>query len=237
MSVNADPALTLLLVALQNAILLIATVGIFWAGVLVMRGFGKKRSFSLNPLGISRPANGFRGGAVLGIAVGIGALAASFPLNALSAYLLEAAGYSVDLSAQQPFMRGLESFVSQNPGVAIPAVFLVVVIFGPAIEELVFRGAIFGGLHKLGRLATGRAGGEKRFTKMAAFVVSAALSSAFFASLHLEPAIFPAIFVLAVSLCWLLRKTGSLLPPFIAHATFNSFAVIAIVFGGLSTPA
>lgn len=66
----------------------------------------------------------------------------SFPLNALSAYLLEALG-------------------SQDPGAAIPAVFLV------------------------------------------------------------------------ASLCWLLRKTGSLLPPFVARATFNAFAATLLVLGGL----
>ncbi|MEW6637832.1 MAG: CPBP family intramembrane glutamic endopeptidase, partial [Actinomycetota bacterium] len=197
------------------------------------RGFGKRKSFSLSPLGVRRPANGFRSGAVLGLAVGVGALAASFPLNALSAYVLETLGYRADRGAQQPLMRGVEALVSQDPVFAVPAVFLVVVVVGPAVEELVFRGAIFGGLYNLGRLATGRAGGEKRFTKMAAFVLSAALSSALFASLHLEPAIFPAIFVLAASLCWLLRRTGSLLPPFIAHATFNSFATTLLVLGGL----
>jgi len=39
--------------------------------------------------------------------------------------------------------------------------------------------------------------------------------------------------VLAISLCWLLRRTGSLLPPFVAHATFNSFTTALLVLAGL----
>lgn len=232
---NAGPGLTLLLVVLQNAILLSLTVGVFWTGVLAMRGFGRRRSFSLSPLGIARPANGFRNAVLLGLAVGVGALLASFPLNALSAYLLEVAGYPTGPNAQQPFIRSLESFVSRKPSVAVPAVFLVVVVVGPAVEELVFRGAIYGGLYNLVRVITGRsvAYGRTRAGDKIAFVLAVTLSSALFATLHLEPGIFPTIFVLAASLCWLLRRTGSLLPPFVAHATFNSFATALVVLGGL----
>lgn len=225
-----DPALTLLLVVLQNIVFLVATIGVFWAGVLVMRAFGRRKSFSLRPLGFAGPANGLRGGVGLGLAVGAGALVISFPLNALSAYLLETLGYQADRNVQQPLMRGVESLVSQSPFLAIPAVFLVIVVIGPAVEELVFRGAIFGGLYNLGRLVVGK---SARIGGTAAFVVSAGLSSALFASLHLEPAIIPAIFVLAVSLCWLLRRTGSLLPPLVAHATFNSFTTALLVLAGL----
>lgn len=227
---NVDPGLTLLLVVLQNIVFLVLTIGVFWAGILVMRGFGRRKSFSLSPLGFSRPANGLWRGLGLGLAVGVGALLVSFPLNALSAYLLEVLGYQADRSVQQPLMRGVESLVSQSPLLAIPVAFLVIVVIGPAVEELVFRGAIFGGLYKLGRLVTGK---TARIGGTAAFVVSAGLSSALFASLHLEPAILPAIFVLAVSLCWLLRRTGSLLPPFVAHATFNSFTTALLVLAGL----
>ena len=235
---SVDSGTILLLVVAQNVALLAITVGTFWAGVLVMRWFGSKRSLSLGPLGVRSPANGWPRGAALGLAVGVGALAASFPLTALSAYLLEAAGYAVGPGAQRPFMRGLEAFVSQSPTLAIPAVFLVVVVLGPAVEELVFRGAIFGGLYNLGRLLTRRSGpvvGERAAgaKSMAALIVSVALSSTLFASLHLEPVIFPAIFLLAVSLCWLLRRTRSLVPPFVAHATFNLFATVLLVLGGL----
>lgn len=225
-----EPGLTLLLVVLQNVVFLVVTVGVFWAVILVMRAFGRRKSFSLSPLGFARPANGLWRGLGLGLAVGVGALVVSFPLSALSAYFLELLGYQADRNVQQPLMRGVESLVAQRPLVAIPAAFLVIAVIGPAVEELVFRGAIFGGLYNLGRFVTGK---TARIGGATAFVVSAGLSSALFASLHLEPAIIPAIFVLAFSLCWLLRRTGSLLPPFVAHATFNSFTTALLVLAGL----
>jgi membrane protease YdiL (CAAX protease family) len=36
-----------------------------------------------------------------------------------------------------------------------------------------------------------------------------------------------------VILCALFERTGSLLPTFVAHATFNSFAVSLIILAGL----
>jgi membrane protease YdiL (CAAX protease family) len=41
--------------------------------------------------------------------------------------------------------------------------------------------------------------------------------------------------LLAVALCALYRRTGSLLPCFVAHAAFNSFAVLVIILSGLGT--
>ena len=40
-------------------------------------------------------------------------------------------------------------------------------------------------------------------------------------------------FILAMLLCDLFRRTDSLLPCFVAHATFNSFATSIIVLDGL----
>jgi uncharacterized protein len=54
-----------------------------------------------------------------------------------------------------------------------------------------------------------------------------------FASLHREPILVPALVILAVLLCALFERTGSLLPSFIAHATFNSLAVLLIILTGL----
>jgi uncharacterized protein len=111
------------------------------------------------------------------------------------------------------------------------------VIFGPAVEELVFRGAVFNGLYRLsGRLASKRFGeseSTRRTARRAAFALAALASSVVFALLHLEPVLLPALLILAVTLCALFERTGSLLPTFVAHATFNSFAVSLIVLAGL----
>jgi membrane protease YdiL (CAAX protease family) len=45
--------------------------------------------------------------------------------------------------------------------------------------------------------------------------------------------LLPALLILAVILCALFARTGSLLPTFVAHATFNSLAALLIILGGL----
>ena len=66
------------------------------------------------------------------------------------------------------------------------------------------------------------------------FVFSALASSVLFALLHLEPVLLPTLVILAMILCYLFRRTGSLLPCFVAHATFNSFATAIIILDGLN---
>lgn len=213
-------------------------VCVFWLGVVAARALGRKASFSLAPLGFRRPDGGLLAGAVLGVAVGVGAIVVSIIVNPISAFVLDRLGYSTESTVQQPFMRGLVGWVEQNPATAIPAIILVVVVIGPAVEELVFRGAVFNGLNRLGVLLTRAAGAAPGRASGgtfggAVFVFSALLSSAFFALLHLEPVLLPAILILAVALCALFRRTGSLLPPLVAHATFNSFATSLIILNGL----
>ena len=209
---------------------------VFWLGVTVARAFGRKASFSLAPLGFARPKGGLLAGIGAGIAVGIGAIVVSVIVNPISVFVLDSLGYSTESTVQQPFMRGLVGWVETNPATAIPAIILVVVLFGPAVEELVFRGAVFNGLNRLGALVSSRAVGSEnpaRPTSKTSFVLSTLGSSVFFALLHLEPVLLPAILLLAIALCALFQRTGSLLPPLVAHATFNSFATSLIILNGL----
>jgi uncharacterized protein len=224
-------------VVLLNVVLVGLTVGLFWGGVLVVRGFGGKAGYSLAPLGFSRPRGGVFAGISVGVAVGVGAVIASLPINAASAFILDRLGYSTERSVQGPFMQGLTRWVEQSPTLAVPAIILVVVILGPAVEELVFRGAVFNGLYRLlgGYVSKGLGGPEAstRTSRRLTFALAALASSAFFALLHLEPVLLPALLVLAVVLCGLFARTGSLLPSFVAHATFNSFATSLIILSGL----
>jgi membrane protease YdiL (CAAX protease family) len=224
-------------VVLLNVVLLGLTVGLFWGGVLVVRGFGGKAGYSLAPLGFSRPRGGVFAGISVGVAVGVGAVIASLPINAASAFILDRLGYSTERSVQGPFMQGLTRWVEQSPTLAVPAIILVVVILGPAVEELVFRGAVFNGLYRLlgGYVSKGLGGPEASTwtSRRVSFALAALASSAFFALLHLEPVLLPALLVLAVVLCGLFARTGSLLPSFVAHATFNSFATSLIILSGL----
>jgi uncharacterized protein len=134
-------------------------------------------------------------------------------------------------------MEGLVGWVSESPGVAIPAIILVVVLFGPAVEELVFRGVVFNGLYRLGVLVYTRsvgAGDSKSLPSKTIFISSALASSVLFALLHLEPVLLPVLLILAITLCALFQRTGSLLPSFVAHATFNSVAAVLIILSGLN---
>lgn len=245
-----DAATTMLLIVAQNAAFVGLTLGAFWGGVLALRGFGRRFSFSLRPLGFVKPPQGAARTVAVGVGAGLAAIVLSAALNVVSRYSLRALGYPAEGSAQQPLMDGISSWVSQSPLVAIPLVFLTIGFLTPVAEEILFRGGIFGGLQRLlsalfAKLAhrssnsapagaEGRAGvfARSRSGARVAFVLSAILSSAMFASLHLEPVIFVSIFALAVGLCWL-RSRGGLLAPIAAHATFNSFTVSVLVLGGI----
>jgi membrane protease YdiL (CAAX protease family) len=233
----ADPQGTLLSVVLLDAAVAGMVVGIFWLAVLLLRSMGKKIGYSLAPFGFSRPRGGALAGIGAGMAVGIGAFFLSIIVTPLSVLVLERLGYSTESTVQQPFMEGLVGWVQERPGVAVPAIVLVVVLFGPAVEELVFRGVVFNGLYRLGALVYTRSIGaehSKGPPGKAIFISSALASSVLFALLHLEPVLLPVLLILAITLCALFQRTGSLLPPFVAHATFNSVAAVLIILRGLN---
>jgi membrane protease YdiL (CAAX protease family) len=233
----ADPQNALLSVVLLDAAVAGIVVGVFWLAVSLLRRWGKKIGYSLAPLGFSRPRGGFLAGIGAGMAVGVGAVILSMIVTPLSVLLLERLGYSTESTIQQPFMEGLVGWVQESPGVAVPAIVLVVVLFGPAVEELVFRGAIFNGLYRLGVLVSTRSVGtehSKRPLSKTIFISSALASSVLFALLHLEPVLLPVLLILAITLCALFQRTGSLLPSFVAHATFNSVAAVLIILRGLN---
>jgi membrane protease YdiL (CAAX protease family) len=232
----------LLFVVVQDVALALLTVGIFWVGVFVARRFfGSRAGYSLGALGLRRPGIGAFAGAALGVLVGLGALVVSVAVNLVTMRVLDSLGLPSENTAQEPLLRGLGEWVSGAPAVAIPAAFLVVAAFVPAVEELVFRGAIFGGLYRLGLRLQGRRpriGGEKGEVSPRAdwipLVPSALLSSALFATLHFSPPILPALFLFALALSYLYWRTGSILPCIFAHATFNAFPVLIITITSLN---
>jgi len=227
----------LLSVILVDSLAAAAVIGGFWLAVTWMRSFGKKIGYSLAPLGFSRPRGGFLAGIRAGLAVGAGAVLLGMIVKPLSVLVLERLGYSAKSTIQQPFMEGLVRWVQESPGTAVPAILLVVVLFVPAVEELVFRGAIFNGLYRLGVLISTRSVGAEHLngpsSKMI-FASSALASSLLFALLHLEAVLLPILLILAITLCALFQRAGSLFPSFVAHATFNSFAASLIILRGLN---
>ena len=231
----ADPQGALLSVVVLDVAVAGLVIGGYWLAALLLRSFGRKIGYSLAPLGFSRPRGGILAAIGAGISVGVGAVLLSLVVNPVSVRLLERFGYSTESTVQQPFMQGLVGWVRESPGVAVPAIILVVVIFGPAVEELVFRGVVFNGLYRLGALISTRSVGKESSGVPGKwlFAFSALAASVLFALLHLEPVLLPVLLILAIALCALFQRSGSLLPSFVAHATFNSFATSLIILNGL----
>jgi membrane protease YdiL (CAAX protease family) len=112
---------------------------------------------------------------------------------------------------QFAFIRG------QSP-VAFAGLLVAAAITAPIVEELFFRGMLFGLL-------------RRRHSLPVAYLVSGLL----FTVLHLEPTrmnvtqmagLAIGIFVLGTLLAWLYQHTGSLLPGIVAHAVNNATGLI-----------
>jgi membrane protease YdiL (CAAX protease family) len=82
---------------------------------------------------------------------------------------------------------------------------LLVVVVGPAFEELIFRGWLLGGLRE--RWGDGRA---------------IAVSSALFAVIHGDPWATPALFCLGCVFGWVYLRSGSLYASIVLHAMWNA---------------
>ena len=99
--------------------------------------------------------------------------------------------------------------VVREPGMLAPSLFVIAGL-APLVEELVFRGLLYGWV--AGRWGTA-----------AAWIVS----SLAFAAAHVEPAHIILVLPLALWFGWLRRRTDSLLPSLVAHMVNNGFAIAA----------
>lgn len=104
---------------------------------------------------------------------------------------------------------------SATPGLRV-ALALMVVSIGPLVEELLFRGALLSALLK--RLPVGWA------------VAACALlfGVVHLPGLHFKWYALPDLMLLALALCWLRLKSGSLWPSVLAHGVNNAVAMIAL---------
>jgi membrane protease YdiL (CAAX protease family)/Flp pilus assembly protein TadD len=88
------------------------------------------------------------------------------------------------------------------------AAFIGVALAGPAAEEILFRGLLFGAL-------------RKRLSAAWTIVVTGAL----FAAAHLEPIQFVPLFAAGLLLGWARQKSGGLALPIVVHCLNNSVAL------------
>lgn len=94
-------------------------------------------------------------------------------------------------------------------GMPMWQMFLSIGIFGPFVEEVVFRGFFLQSYQRTGRI-----------------IASMILSSILFGLMHMNFNQFAYGAVMGLMLALLVEATGSVLTSFIAHATFNSIEVI-----------
>jgi len=99
-------------------------------------------------------------------------------------------------------------------------VLLVIACVGPLVEELFFRGALFGALRQGHSL-----------------VAAASTTAACFVLGHLDYRRWPALVVVAIVLSHLRAASGSLLPSLAMHVAFNAVTVLAFFIRPGSTTA
>ena len=100
----------------------------------------------------------------------------------------------------------------RDPAVLIPTL-LVLAVLAPVVEELVFRGLLYGWV-------------AGRWGPLPAFVVS----SLAFAAAHAEPAHIVLVLPLGFWFGWLRWRTNSLWPTLITHMINNAFAVLGAAY-------
>ena len=136
------------------------------------------------------------------LAVGLGLLFAFYMFNGLYATLLRAFGLQVQTDLT-PVLRQLSS-----PW----PLFVAVVLVAPVVEEVFFRGFVFGGL---------RSRYDWRW--------AAAISAALFAAGHVQITFFIPAFILGCLFAYLYQRSNSIWPGWILHTLVNGLAM-TIVF-------
>lgn len=130
---------------------------------------------------------------------------------------------SVAVSQIGPELQGMKDAerIIRGPN-AVGLSVLILGVLAPVVEELTFRGMLYGWLE-------GRWGWRPAFwvSSLAFAVAHYQWGSEGWAQLAYALAVLP----LALLFGWLRRRTNSLLPSVIAHMANNSFAVVAALYG------
>lgn len=117
--------------------------------------------------------------------------------------------------------KGFEHFdvVTTQPTLTTIAVAIAVVtmvFLGPVVEEIVFRGLLFGAL-----------------ARPIGIVPSALVSSLLFAAIHGEAVLFPSLAALGLVAAFSYAATGNLWVPIVLHAANNALGAAFLIGGAL----
>ena len=132
-------------------------------------------------------------------------------VHAIWLLFLHYAGLGVEEQDVVSLMR--KKFKEGDPGYIAAAVLLAVVL-APVVEEMVFRGLLFGWLRERCGAAAG-----------------AVLSSIAFALVHASLTAVVALFLVALLLCAIHVRTRSLYPCMLYHSLLNAQTLLLIAFG------
>jgi membrane protease YdiL (CAAX protease family) len=88
------------------------------------------------------------------------------------------------------------------------------VLIMPLVQELFFRGVLYGGLRR-GRVSS----------------LAIVGTAVFFAAANLDPRAFPMLIVLGLLLTWLRSRSGSVIPSTLAHVAFWAVPLAPLVIG------
>lgn len=143
---------------------------------------------------------------LLGLCAWLAFLPCFVGIGLLNQALQSALGHDVEIQ------RYLQLFLADEGARHSPLVWTLMVVVLPLYEELLFRGALYGGLRRM-------------FHPTLAVVIAGLL----FGVAHGEPsvALLP-VSALGMMLCVLYERTGSLATPVMFHAAQNGFALAAM---------
>ncbi|MGM7637304.1 lysostaphin resistance A-like protein [Bacillus sp. Hm123] len=145
------------------------------------------------------------------------------PLSAKTSMLWAIGGVLLAFSSQVIAIN-IETMIGIKPGSdntesiinfieAVPATMIAVGLFGPILEEIVFRKVVFGSLYE-------------KFS----FGVSALISSFIFSIVHMDFEHILLYTAMGFTFAYLYVKTKRLIVPIFAHAAMNSMVVMAQYF-------
>jgi membrane protease YdiL (CAAX protease family) len=106
---------------------------------------------------------------------------------------------------------------AHGPGFVLIA--LMTTFIAPIFEEWLFRGVIYRAI----------ADGATGVTTRSAVVLGVIVSALLFGAAHGEPLEFAGLVLLGVVLAILVQRTQRLVPSYLAHASFNATALVAVI--------
>lgn len=169
-------------------------------GIFGVIGFQKKSAVSIFALQPSRFPKA--------AATGLLWLVISYPLILATQAAVQQFSGSVDDS--QEIVR---YFLTHPDWRHRAAVIVMAVVMAPIAEEVIFRGYFYGVIRRYG----GR-------------IPALLISSLIFAAIHIHLPSVPGLFLLAIILCLLYERTGSLWASIAFHAAFNASTIFCLIF-------